>query len=297
MGESDIYNSIKSTTYVLYNLYQRLTKLEIEGKNSSKEYEETLRTIEIYTALEDKYYDMLEELGKKDSELVLRLNAITALEASSHFSREKKLCDPTFIIFHDFKSEDVIPMRITNKLFEVFLHNRISDENDIERVMYDGYESQRDQYFLDILDSMSKDKDYKAYRNMIIKAKYKVAFINKRRNPRKVENNFFADSAAGLTNATEVAEYAKKMYKLSESSINSPFNARSILLSSAYIRANLIQMDEMSTEALRLILQTSEALGDIKVSDGKKLFDRIAEYQDEDKTTFKDKGNALKRKF
>ena len=37
MGESDIYNSIKSTTYVLYNLYQRLTKLEIEGKNSSKE--------------------------------------------------------------------------------------------------------------------------------------------------------------------------------------------------------------------------------------------------------------------
>ena len=54
MGESDIYNSIKSTTYVLYNLYQRLTKLEIEGKNSSKEYEETLRTIEIYTALEDK---------------------------------------------------------------------------------------------------------------------------------------------------------------------------------------------------------------------------------------------------
>lgn len=59
------------------------------------------------------------------------------------------------------------------------------------------------------------------------------------------------------------------MYKLNESSINSPFNARSILLSSAYIRANLIQMDEMSTEALRLILQTSEALGDVKVSDGK----------------------------
>lgn len=36
MGESDIYNSIKSTTYVLYNLYQRLTKLEIEGKIQAK---------------------------------------------------------------------------------------------------------------------------------------------------------------------------------------------------------------------------------------------------------------------
>ena len=29
----------------------------------------------------------------------------------------------------------------------------------------------------------------------------------------------------------------------------------------------------------------------------KKLFDRIVEYQEEDKTTFKNKGNALKRKF
>ena len=87
------------------------------------------------------------------------------------------------------------------------------------------------------------------------------------------------------------------MYKLSEKSINSPLNARSILLSSAFIRANLIQMDDVSTEALRLILQTGEILGDVKSNDGKKLFDRIVEYQEEDKTTFKNKGNALKRKF
>lgn len=29
----------------------------------------------------------------------------------------------------------------------------------------------------------------------------------------------------------------------------------------------------------------------------KKLFDRIVDYQDEDKKTFRDKGNSLKRKF
>ena len=33
MDESDIYNSIKSTTYVLYTLYLKLAKLEIEGKD------------------------------------------------------------------------------------------------------------------------------------------------------------------------------------------------------------------------------------------------------------------------
>ena len=100
-----------------------------------------------------------------------------------------------------------------------------------------------------------------------------------------------------MSNAAEVSEYAKKMYKLSEKSINSPLNARSILLSSAFIRANLIQMDDVSTEALRLILQTGEILGDVKANDGKKLFDRIVKYQEEDKTTFKNKGNALKREF
>ena len=297
MDESDIHNSIKSTTYVLYTLYLKLAKLEIDGKDCTKEYEETLRAIEIYTALEDKYYDMLEELSKKDSELVLRLNAVTALESQSHFANEKKLCDPSYIIFHDFKIQDIVPMRITNKLFEVFLHNRVSDSNDIERIMYDEYEAQRDQYFVDILDSMSKDKDYKGYKKMLIKAKYKVAFINKRRNPRKVEINFLTNTAAGMSNAAEVFEYAKKMYKLSKKSINSPLNARSILLSSAFIRANLIQMDDVSTEALRLILQTGEILGDVKANDGKKLFDRIVKYQEEDKTTFKNKGNALKRKF
>ena len=193
MDESDIHNSIKSTTYVLYTLYLKLAKLEIDGKDCTKEYEETLRAIEIYTALEDKYYDMLEELSKKDSELVLRLNAVTALESQSHFANEKKLCDPSYIIFHDFKIQDIVPMRISNKLFEVFLHNRVSDSNDIERIMYDEYEAQRDQYFVDILDSMSKDKDYKGYKKMLIKAKYKVAFINKRRKPRKVEINFLTN--------------------------------------------------------------------------------------------------------
>ena len=51
-------------------------------------------------------------------------------------------------------------------------------------------------------------------------------------------------------------------------------------------------MDDVSTEALRLILQTGEILGDVKANDGKKLFDRIVEYQEEDKYT-KMKENTL----
>ena len=297
MIKIDIYNSIKSTTSVLYCLYQKLAKLEIEGKEATATYEETLRAIEMYTILEDKYYDIIEDISKNDEEVILRLNAITALGAKVQFSRDRKLSDPSYIIFHDFEGEDIVPMRMTNKLFETYLHNKVSDIDDINRKLYDEYGAQRDQYFIDVLDSMSKDKEFKAYRKMLIRAKYKVAFINKRRNPRKLESNFFTDTAAGLTNATELTEYAKKMYKLSEKSINAPSNARSILLSTAFIRANLIQMDEVSTEALRLMIETGVSLGDIEANAGKELFDRIVGYQDEDKETFKDRGNSLKRKF
>lgn len=297
MIKIDIYNSIKSTTGALYCLYQKLAKLEIEGKEATATYEETLRAIETYTILEDKYYDIIEDISKNDEEVILRLNAVTALGAQAQFGSDRKLSDPSYIIFHDFEGEDIVPMRMTNKLFETYLHNKVSDIDDINRKLYDEYGAQRDQYFIDVLDSMSKDKEFKAYRKMLIRAKYKVAFINKRRNPRKLESNFFTDTAAGLTNATELTEYAKKMYKLSEKSINSPSNARSILLSTAFIRANLIQMDEVSTEALRLMIETGVSLGDIEANAGKKLFDRIVDYQDEDKETFKDRGNSLKRKF
>lgn len=297
MIKIDIYNSIKSTTGALYCLYQKLAKLEIEGKEATATYEETLRAIEMYTILEDKYYDIIEDISKNDEEVILRLNAVTALGAKAQFGSDRKLSDPSYIIFHDFEGEDIVPMRMTNKLFETYLHNKVSDIDDINRKLYDEYGAQRDQYFIDVLDSMSKDKEFKAYRKMLIRAKYKVAFINKRRNPRKLESNFFTDTAAGLTNATELTEYAKKMYKLSEKSINSPSNARSILLSTAFIRANLIQMDEVSTEALRLMIETGVSLGDIEANAGKKLFDRIVDYQDEDKETFKDRGNSLKRKF
>lgn len=296
MNENDIYNSIKNTSYVLYGLYQKLSKLEIAHKETTKEYEDILRMIEVYTALEDKYYDMLEELSRKDDDLPLRLNALTALETNFPYSIDKKISDPSYIIFHDFDSEDIVPMRITNKLFEVFIHIKTS-EDDIERKLFDCYDAQKDQYFIDILDSMSKDKEYKDYRKTLINAKYKVAFINKKRTVKKVENDFFSDTAAGLTNATEVSVYAKKMYKLNRESILSPVNARSILLSSAYIRANLLQMDETSIETLKLILETGEALGDIIPGTGKELFESILEYQSEDKTHFKNKGNALKRKF
>lgn len=294
--EKDIYYSLRNITSILYRLYRNLYTLEVKEESSSLEYEKTLKLIEFYTRLEDQYYERLETLVKEDGEIIERMYVNNLLSTESTFSPEKQLSDISYIIFHDIKENDIIPMRMANKLFETSV---ITSENsdEISQGLYNGYESQKGTYFIDILDAMSKDPDYKEFRNQLIKAKYKVAFINKRRSPLEPNDEFVVSTANEMMNAQEILNYARKMYNLNESSIKSPSNARRLMLSMAYIRANMLQMSEVGMQALYTLLSMGESCGDLNPREGKKLFDEILKYEKDDKETFKSKGNTLKRKF
>lgn len=294
--EKDIYYSLRNITSILYRLYRNLYTLEVKKESSSLEYEKTLKLIEFYTRLEDQYYERLETLVKEDGEIIERMYVNNLLSTESTFSPEKQLSDISYIIFHDIKENDIIPMRMANKLFETSV---ITSENsdEISQGLYNGYESQKGTYFIDILDAMSKDPDFKEFRNQLIKAKYKVAFINKRRSPLEPNDEFVVSTANEMMNAQEILNYARKMYNLNESSIKSPSNARRLMLSMAYIRANMLQMSEVGMQALYTLLSMGESCGDLNPREGKKLFDEILKYEKDDKETFKSKGNTLKRKF
>lgn len=294
--EKEIYYSLRNIASVLYRLYLELSSLESKKMDSSIEYERVLKLVEFYTSLEDEYYKRLEELSYSDEDIIERMYVNTLISTASAFPPDKQLSDPTYIIFHDIKEDDIIPMRMANKLFEVSMIAR-KDKDEIGDKLYTEYESQKGTYFLDIIDSMSKDKDCESVRNELIKAKYKVAFINKRRCPREPENDFIASTANEVINAQEVLTYAKKMYGLNELSINALGNRRKLLLSIAYIRANLLQMDEVGLQALTTLINVGEMCGDLNPRDGKKLFEGILEYAKNDKETFKSKGKSLKRKF
>ena len=177
LSEENLYFSIKSVTQILYRLYCRLAILESQEKDTSLEYEKTLKLIEFYTALEDQYYENVEKLLKKDEEIVERMYVNTLLSTESNFSPEKSLSDPSYMIFHDFKENDVVPMRMATKLYEISIQNS-EEANQLGKRVYNEYESQRDTYFIDIIDSMIKDNTYKNFKKMIIKSKYKIAFIN-----------------------------------------------------------------------------------------------------------------------
>lgn len=294
--EKDIYYSLRNITSILYRLYRNLYTLEVKEESSSLEYEKTLKLIEFYTRLEDQYYERLETLVKEDGEIIERMYVNNLLSTESTFSPEKQLSDISYIIFHDIKENDIIPMRMANKLFETSV---ITSENsdEISQGLYNGYEAQKGTYFIDILDAMSKDPDYEEFRNQLIKAKYKVAFINKRRSPLEPNDEFVVSTANEIMNAQEILNYARKMYNLNDSSIKSPSNARRLLLSMAYIRANMLQMSEVGMQALYTLLSMGESCGDLNPREGKKLFDEILKYEKDDKETFKSKGNTLKRKF
>lgn len=296
MNAIEVYESIKNTSYGIYTLYKKLEELEIEGKESTIEYEKVLKAIEQYTQIENNYYEILEKMSEKDNELPLNLGALTLIDAKSSFGQFARIGEVLNIIFNDFEEDDIIPMRMNNKIFEIYLHI-MTNEDDMARKQYEVFEAQKEQYFIDILSSMIKDKNYQSYRKELIKAKYKIAFINRKRNPQKPGIDFSLYTPAGFANIIEIIEYAKKIYRLNENEIFFSGNIRSILLSSAYIRANLMQMDDVCIETLKLRLDETEKSGEITVGFGKKIFEEILEYQSQDKKEFKDKGNALNRKF
>lgn len=294
--EKEIYYSLKNITSILYRLYRKLTILETMSKDSSLEYEKTLKLIEFYTALEDQYYEKLEKLSEKDEDIIERLYVNNMISTASSFPPDKQLSDPTYIIFHDVKEDDIIPMRMANKLFETSMLTR-TEEDEMGKKIYSEYESQKGTYFVEVLDALSKDETCKEFRNELIKAKYKVAFINKRRCAKEVSDDFIISSANEVINAQEILTYARKMYGLSQKSIEAPSNARKLLLTMAYIRANMLQMGDVGMQALSALLYMGEQAGDLTPRDGKKLLEGILNYEKEDKETFKSKGKTLKRKF
>lgn len=294
--EKEIYYSLRNITSILYRLYRKLVAFEVLGKESSLEYEKTLKLIEFYTATEDQYYAKLEKLVKEDKEIIERLYVNNMISTASNFPPDKQLSDPTYIIFHDIKEDDIIPMRMAGKLFETSVMARENDD-DMSKRVFSEYEPQKGTYFVEILDSLSRDSACKEFRKELIKAKYKVAFINKRRCAKEISDDFLVSAANEVVNAQEILTYAKKMYGLTQKSIEVPSNARRLLLTMAYIRANMLQMGEVGMQALNTLLYVGEQAGDLVPREGKKLLEGILSYEKEDKETFKSKGESLKRKF
>lgn len=287
------YATIKLYSTMIYCLYKKLSRLELEGKTNTKEFEDTIDLINKIKLAETNYYCFLSTLG--DEKYILSYNVIAKKEALGDVSGAKKqLNDPSYVFSPKIKPNDVIVMRISSKITDTFRH--MYHKNPAALNLYDTYEPLRDKYFLDVLDSQIEDKEYINYKKQLIEAKYNYAFIfdkdikELREYDEELEENENMDLVIGIGS---IMQYKEKFKNLDKKTLTSPKNIKRFILDINYIRACALSLPEENLEMIKqIILKENETK-----TEGLDIFINILDLAIEDKNNFDESDIPYKRKF
>jgi hypothetical protein len=207
---------------------------------------------------------------------------------------KKSIFDTCYLFSDKLKKMDVIPMRISYKLIDMFRHQYIKDDATFN--IFDTYAPIRDKHFLDVLTSQIEDENYREYRKMLIDAKYDYAYVNSkdvlelRDYDKDKEENENLDVIATLGT---MIEYKDKFKRLSLKTLQNPNNQRRLILDINYIRANALSVPDYQILALKEMIQNEEQ----NLSEGSKIFLSILDITLQDKESFEEGDIPYKRKF
>lgn len=292
MSYTEHYNQLKTYSIFIYSLYQKLARLEYEHKVDGFEYEKTIDLISRIKKAENEYYEKLALLyGEKK---ILAFNVIAQKEMLGQTSQTKPIHDPAFLFSNKLKKNDVMTMRISAKIADIFRHMYYKNPAAIN--VYDTYGPIRDKYFLDVLTSQIEDSEYKDYRKMLIDAKYDYAFVYDKSVSELLEideedeENENMDLVVSLGT---VLEYKDKFAKLNNSTLMSEKNRRRFLLDVDYIRASALGAPREHLEVLKYTLETQKE----PLSEGSWVFCRILDMALEDKDFFDEGDIPYTRRF
>lgn len=287
------YSTIKLYSSMIYCLYKKLARLEIEGKYNSEEFKRTLKLINKLKISETNYYQFLSTLG--DEKYILSYNVIAKKEALGDVSSAKKpLNDASYLFSPKASANDIIVMRISSKITDVFRHMYHKDPATLN--VYDTYEPLRDKYFLDVLDSQIDDKEYSKYKKLLINAKYDYAFVfdkdikELREYDEEKEDNENINLIIGVGS---LMQYKEKFEKLDNKTLLSPKNMRRFILDINYIRACALSISEESIEMIKMVILKENP----NPNEGLSVFLNILNVAIEDKNNFDEGDIPYKRKF
>ena len=289
----EYYAKLKTYATYIYVLYKKLARLEFENKTNSKEYEDTIILINKLKKKEEEIYNEINE--KNNEKLPLSLSVIASKELlGDKFDMKKSIFDRCYLFSDKLKKMDVIPMRISYKLIDMFRHQYIKDDATFN--IFDTYAPIRDKHFLDVLTSQIEDENYREYRKMLIDAKYDYAYVNSkdvlelRDYDKDKEENENLDVIATLGT---MIEYKDKFKRLSLKTLQNPNNQRRLILDINYIRANALSVPDYQILALKEMIQNEEQ----NLSEGSKIFLSILDITLQDKESFEEGDIPYKRKF
>ena len=289
----EYYEKLKLYAIYIYALYKKLARLEYEYKLNTKEYEDTIILINKLKKQEEAIYNEIK--AKNNEKLSLSLSVIASKDLlGEKFDMKKSIFETSYLFSDKLKNMDVVPMRISYKLIDMFRHQYIKDAATIN--IYDTYAPIRDKHFLDILTDQISDEEYKEYRKLLINAKYDYAYVNSkdvielREYDKDAEENENLDVIATLGT---MIEYKEKFKKLSLKTLQNPNNQRRLILDINYIRANALSVPNIQIMALQEMVKNEDKI----LSEGSKFFLNILDIALQDKNTFDEGEIPYTRKF
>ena len=289
----EYYERLKTYAIYIYVLYKKLARLELEYKTKTKEYEDT---IELINKLKKKEEEIYSEIKAENNEkLPLAISIVASQDLlGKKFNTNTSIFDTSYLFSDKIKNIDVVPMRISYKLIDIFRHQYIKDNATFN--IYDTYTPIRDKHFLDVLTEQINDIKYKEFRKLLIDAKYDYAFVNskdvqelKEYDEEKEEN----ENLDVIATLGAILEYKEKFKKLNIKTIQNPKNQRRLILDVNYIRANALSVPDYQIMAVQDMIKNE----DETLTDGTKFFLNVLNLALEDKNKFEEGDIPYIRKF
>ena len=315
MKENEYYSLLLNKSNELIMYYDILKTKELENRKGDLEYNNALFQIARLRKEEDKLYDELfSGVNTKDEiiELSSTIAGIAVGELRNFDLLDKKsILEPISVIFgNKLPNEFLVAMRITTKLLEISkkkgMHEILIDhygENSEEELdtynIYSSLEFRVDKQFLDIIDShIEEAKDFDEIRRMYIDAKYSYAFVRNEESEIYIdEDDYSKKMIYSVAAIPKILEYAIRLSGLNKPTLTHKSNQRRIMLESDYVRALVLQLDDLSFDTLLSTINEESKKGTIKNDFGMQVFNNILSFRDEDIERFNNDNLELKRLF
>lgn len=293
MKIEEIYLNLKNISTLIYIIYQRLTKLEIEHKESSIEYENQLEALDSLLKMEKYYYGIIIKQAKKNYGVIIDISAENLKNTTEKMPKDTLIHDTSIFIYNELEEEDLIAMRMSYKLYELYI--KLKEEDSIDNQVINGYEPKRDKYFLDIISDEIIGTTDKKNRKKLIQAKYTYAFIHPQKEEVQIENEDYVNAIVAIKNSSEIMDYASMISQANKEEIVK--SQKKYLLSFLYSRACLLQMESLMIETLRETLVILNKIDETTANDGAKAFMSLFDCIDEDRKKYLNRNYKYERKY
>lgn len=213
---NDIKNLIKITQKINL-LYQKLYKLDIEGKKETKEYDDILKNIISLRKEEEEYYNL--SFNKCMAYAHFIDNKLTdghiSTDTTDNIINLKYTREFLIRILSAYNSRIMNSKNINKLVPEEFQY--LAGDEEFKKLLSDGSMIKDsiigDTYntFMYFLDEEINKKENKCLKNKLIKLKYYASFINRDIEKEQLNNNFDNTNELYLS-----SKFVKELYRLDE---------------------------------------------------------------------------------